>query len=43
LGEDAPLEERLPLELHYADHYSLRGDLQILVRSLMVWKRPRDE
>jgi lipopolysaccharide/colanic/teichoic acid biosynthesis glycosyltransferase/glycosyltransferase involved in cell wall biosynthesis len=41
LGESAPLEERLPLELHYADYYSLKGDLQLLMRSLAFWRRPR--
>jgi len=43
LGENAPLGERLPLELNYADHYSLKSDLQILVRSLLVWRKPRRE
>jgi lipopolysaccharide/colanic/teichoic acid biosynthesis glycosyltransferase len=41
LGENAPLEDRLPMELNYADYYSLKRDLQILVRSMAFWKKPR--
>ncbi|MGD0574684.1 MAG: sugar transferase [Anaerolineales bacterium] len=40
-GENAPLEDRLPMELNYADSYSLKRDLQILVQSMAFWRKPR--
>jgi lipopolysaccharide/colanic/teichoic acid biosynthesis glycosyltransferase len=33
---DLPFSDRLQLELEYIDHYSLRGDLSILLRTVPV-------